>query len=414
MVISIRNLNIPELKEYLGVLKTLVSSVNKTDHLNAYFLYSSERDRMYLIKKDASFFASIELPCTLDVQGDNKLWGVHFGISTLQQILNYTESEKDYSSSLSIELSGDNGIENSFYRIKTTYDNISLPHNIIAEEQCRELFNLIDSSFVSDHFTLSEFGGGQSDLLQGFSQAMDFLPDVDDKNNAVSIFRTWMVANIKKHIFVYKFSEPFDTFKEDEPYIIHKSILRVILQITSKKSSLPMDILFSKKRDKIGIEFQGLSITMNNNLAKSAPPRPLDLIAISPDMEIATLPVVTMYNTSVFFQGFYPSSMELYPIQMELIPNEGIKYTIKSIMPAGNLSRLNCLGERLVPIENFSGVENNAITILNDSLLTFLKVCMSGASKKEEDTISIWMDNKHPALVLKCRNCEIYLAKVLV
>lgn len=403
MKLTVQNVDIREFKEYLGVLDQL-STDTKQDGLNAFLFYSTGQNRLNLILKDSFTFASVDIPCQIindkDEMGFD--WGLGINSNTLSYILSSYQEEQ--LASMNWEL-GEAADGKSFFRIVTTYDNLSLPHLTMTPDQISELRELLSTPLPEVKFSLSDFKDQRNDFLAGMADCMGFVSDDDRKNNAVALYTNRMMVNDQRHIFIYDYNLPALFLEENTPVVLHKKIVRTLLAFWSKKAITSFDAAVAEDQKKVFITAPHFVAILNNALANIIPPQKADLVNLTPLERTCTPLVKDLLDTATFFSGFYKGGMEFKPIMVETLENEGIKFTLRDSGVAGfNSSNI----ERMLPVDVSGATPGCSSTLLNDSLIKFLKTLPA----TKEDTISMFMDSDHPAVYLSGAKKKIYLARL--
>jgi hypothetical protein len=410
MKLTVQQVNIPEFKEYLGFLDQLSGS-SKSDDLNMFLFYRHGQQNLSLILKDSFSFACVEVPSTL-VNEDHAMdfdWGISINSATLSYII--ASYREDQLATMQWHI-GEATDGKSFFHITTTYDDMTLPHLVMTADQITEFRELLSTPFPEAKFSLSDFRAGRNDFLAGLSDCLSFVSDDEKKNNALALYSDRMVVNDQRHIFIYRYETPVLVL-DDVPVSLHKRIAKALLALWGKKLIPTFDAVLSKDGSKVFLSAPRMTAMINNATANILPPQQEDLDNLTPDTMICAVDVPAFLETVHFFSGFYKSGMDFKPIMLESLTT-GLKFTLRDSGVGGYRSS-NI--ERVLPVSMEASTETCSSTVLNDSLIKYLKTLMPSKADKEgqEDkaiVVELYMDNKHHAVYLDGAKKKIYLARL--
>ena len=423
MKLTITGLNINEFRSYLNILPQ-VATETKQEGLNASLFYHKDTDLLYLVIRDSIAFVKVQIPCAIKNEGVDFDWGLMVNNNTLAYILNaYQDDSK--SNSMTWEMGE---AETSFFKIITTYDNLSLPNLPMSPDQIVDIREQVMSSIPVEgsKFQLSNLGDSRADFLTGIETCLSFISNDDRKNNAIAFYPDRMMVSNAYHIYLYEYDNMLDFISEDSPLSFHKKIARAIKSLQSTKLiSSVFDVIISGDDKLVYLVAPRFEASMNNGIASINPPRKEDLARITPVKKLCTVDTKTLAEAIAFIDGFYRSNIDRRCLAID-VKDSGVMLTFRDNGVAGYNF---CNVERLVPTDFAEGYEVSSATVTNECIYSFLLDVMSMYPKDTKDSkepaegegeaeaktvdrsISISMDSEHIGVYLNGGKRKLFLAK---
>jgi hypothetical protein len=396
MKLTATNLDFSNLLQLSGIVKGSNPTV-QLENLNAYLFYDKQKNLLSFLVKGRILTAAIGIPAILDVDSDTDIAIAIYSDNLIHLISTYSEEQKK---TLIMTIEADE--DTSYLEFICEKDKILFAHLISKEAEVKEIGMLIDKlETVADSKSLFStnmlLGEDKQYFLTGIENCLSFI-EGDLRNNAIAIYQDRLIANDKRHIYLYDFVNKLPI--NDPPLALHKEVAQVIINLNTKKGKM---IFFLLDNNKVHLYDEKLKFyaELNNSMSNILPPTAEDLKMLAPTDLVFSYGKKALEEQLKFFMGFYTNKVGYKTICLDTLP-EGIKFVLRN---SGVVGYSSSHIERTLDVEiNPQYTDLHAVVIIT-SIMDFIHGLAA------DDKVEFYLDNEHRAVVLKCNRQQIYLPK---
>jgi len=391
MKLTVSNIDFSSLLKIDPIVNNLQPDI-KLAELNSYLFFDKGKEKLFFLIRGPLTASCMEISATLE--GDTSGAVMVFSGNITHLINSYTD-ELQKNITLTITIIGDK----STLTFTGNNDKVQFPHLSVGEANLKELEDLVDRVLYSGveppilDYTFTKDTG--VNFLEALSSCLSFV-DNDLRNNAVAIYQDKLIASDSRHVYIQKLISNLNLI--EGPIFLHRKIATVLIDLKSKTDN----VYFVYCADNMVIlkaPTLKFSALLNNKMARIAPPSEDDLASIRPVTAIADIPKAIFSDLLNFFVGFYSNKIN-YKVLSLKTQSDGINFILKNSGVIGyNSSHVE---RKLLTVVNGGDI---ACSVLFDSMRLFVK------ELSKEDTVSLFMDNEHKAVVLSSNRQEVYIAK---
>ena len=396
MKLTATNLDFSNILQLSGIVKGSNSTV-QLENLNAYLFYSKEKDTLSLFVKGNIMTAAIVIPATVETDSDKDVAIAIYSDNLVHLVGTYSEEQKK-KLTMTIETTE----KSSLFEFTCDSDKVDFVHLVSKETEVQEIGVLINTlgniTYGKPLFSTNMLlGEDRQYFLTGIENCLSFI-EGDLRNNAIAIYCDRLIANDKRHIYLYDFVNKLPI--DDPPLALHKEVAQVIINLNAKKGKMAF---FMLDNNKVRVYDEKLKFyaELNNSMSNILPPSTEDLTMLAPTDIVFSYKKKELEEQLKFFMGFYTNKVGYKTICVDTLP-EGIKLILRN---SGVVGYSSSHIERTLDVEINPQYTGLHVVVIITSIMDFIHGLAA------DDKVEFYMDNEHRAVVLKCNRQQIYLPK---